>query len=213
MSGPLQGMMGSLEIAKREMQSDFGKRLIDLGLLSANQQSSLIDDLLDTFRTEMMSADAISVDPATAPDALACAATVLEMLEPALSVRDLKGEIRTPDGVKVIPVAAEKSRLIRVFYNLLQNAMRYSPRGGTIAITIRDADEFVRIAIEDEGPGVPPEVVPQLFQKFVRRGHSQGKAGLGLFFCRITVEGWGGSIGCEPRPGGGTSFWFRLQRI
>ena len=71
----------------------------------------------------------------------------------------------------------------------------------------------MRVSIQDEGPGVPPEVVPQLFQKFVRRGKSEGKAGLGLYFCRMTVEQWGGKIGCEPRDGGGTSFWFRLESL
>jgi signal transduction histidine kinase len=78
---------------------------------------------------------------------------------------------------------------------------------------MRLEEGFLRIAIEDEGPGVPPEVVPQLFQKFVRHGKSRGKAGLGLFFCRITIEQWGGTIGCEPRAGGGTTFWFRLKGI
>lgn len=89
----------------------------------------------------------------------------------------------------------------------------HSPRDGSVAISMRDEDGFVRTAIDDDGPGIPPEVVPQLFQKFVRDGNSSGKAGLGLFFCRITVEQWGGTIGCEPRPRGGTTFWFRLKKV
>jgi signal transduction histidine kinase len=138
----------------------------------------------------------------------------MEMLLPAYAQRRVAGEvIRSADGEPLL-VVAEKSRLVRVFYNLLQNAMRHSPKGGSVTVSAREeGDGFVRVAVEDRGAGIPPEVIPQLFQKFVRRGKSGGKAGLGLYFCRITVEQWGGTIGCEPRVGGGTTFWFRLKRI
>ncbi len=212
-SGPLQGMVGALEIAEKEMQTAQGKRLVKLGLLAGNQQSNMIHDLLDIFRFEVSTGDVIAPDPATAPDILSCAGEVLAMLQPALAVRGLKAKVVPPAGTAAVPVIAEKSRLERVFYNLLQNAMRHSPRGGNVTISLSDEDGFVRTAIDDDGPGIPPEVAPQLFQKFVRDGNSRGKAGLGLFFCRITVEQWGGTIGCEPRPRGGTRFWFRLKKV
>jgi len=213
MSGPLTSMMGSLQIAKHEVRSAEAKCMLDLGLIAAKRQGNLIDDLLDSFRAEIIAPEAIAADPATAPDVLACAGEVMAMLQPAFTVRGVKGEVVPTDGATALRVVAEKSRLERIFHNLLQNAMRHSPGGGKVAVTFRVEDEFVRVAIEDEGAGVPPDVVPQLFQKFVRRGTSGGKAGLGLFFCRITVEQWGGTIGCEPRPGGGTAFWFRLKRL
>ncbi len=213
MSGPLQSMMGALQIAEKDVPNNGTKRIVELGLRAARQQANLIDDLLDTFRSEVSTGAAISPDPAIAPDVIACAREVMATLQPAFDGRGVKGEVLPPAAVETLRVVAEKSRLERVFYNLLQNAMRHSPRGGRVRIAMREDDGFVRIAVEDQGPGVPPEVVPQLFQKFVRQGNSQGKAGLGLFFCRITVEQWGGTIGCEPRPGGGTMFWFRLKRI
>jgi signal transduction histidine kinase len=142
---------------------------------------------------------------------VACAKKVLTMLEPVFNLRGLKSELRAPEDATEVRVVAEASRLERVFYNLIQNAIRYSPRNGEISVSIaKEADGSVRLTVEDQGPGVPPEVAPQLFQKFVRHGNTQGKAGLGLFFCRITVEQWSGAIGCEPRAGGGTVFWFRL---
>jgi signal transduction histidine kinase len=213
MSGPLQGMMGSLQIAEQETQSEESRRFVHLGLLAAQQQANLIDDLLDTFRSEVSTKDAISADPATAPDVISCAGEVLSMLQPAFTVRGVSGELIPPMNAMALHVVAEKGRLERVFYNLLQNAMRHSPRGGRVTISLREEDDFIRVLVEDEGAGIPADLVPQLFQKFVRRGQSRGKAGLGLFFCRITVEHWGGTIGCEPRPGGGTIFWFRLKRI
>ena len=212
-SGPLQGMVGALEIAEKEMQTAQGKRLVKLGLLAGNQQSNMIHDLLDIFRFEVSTGDVIAPDPATTPEILRCAGEVLAVLQPALAVRGLIAKVIPPAGTAAVPVIAEKGRLERVFYNLLQNAMRHSPRGGNVTISMGDEDGFVRTAIDDDGPGIPPEVAPQLFQKFVRDGNSRGKAGLGLFFCRITVEQWGGTIGCEPRPRGGTRFWFRLKKV
>ncbi|HEY8091492.1 MAG TPA: ATP-binding protein, partial [Polyangiaceae bacterium] len=70
----------------------------------------------------------------------------------------------------------------------------------------------VRLLVEDEGPGVPPALLPHLFQKFARGRDPAAGTGLGLYFCRITVESWGGAIGYEARPGGGARFWVRLRR-
>jgi len=67
--------------------------------------------------------------------------------------------------------------------------------------------------VDDEGPGLPPDQRPdQLFALFSKGKTHAGKAGLGLYFCKITVERWGGAIGAETRAGGGSRFWFRLPR-
>ena len=211
MSAPLQGMTSSLEIVRGKVQDPAAKRMVELGLLSAKEQANLIHDLLDTFRSEISANDAVLTGPDSAPDALACVREAITLFQPTLSVRGLKGEIQAPEGAAALPVVAEKSRLDRIFYNLLQNAIRHSPPGGAITISVREEGRFVRIAVEDRGPGVPPEVIPQLFQKFVRHGRTRGRAGLGLFFCRIAVEQWGGSVGCQPREGGGSVFWLRLR--
>lgn len=211
MSGPLTGMIGALEIARKEQLSDRSRRLVELGLAAAQRQTNLISNLLDTFRAEVGPAENQKTpEPGVAADAIGCGRDILATLRPSFELQDLLGEIKAPPGIAELWVLAEKSRLERIFYNLLQNAMRFSPRLSRITIAYALEPGFVRIAVEDEGPGVSPDVAPQLFQKFVRGNRAAGKAGLGLFFCRITVEQWGGTIGCEPRPNGGTSFWFRL---
>ncbi len=213
MSGPLTGMMGALEIARKENLSERGRRLIELGLAAAERQANLIANLLDTFRAEVGPQNKTPFEPASGAEAIACGRDILATLRPSFELQDLLGRIQVPPGVSELWVRAEKSRLERIFYNLLQNAMRFSPRLSSITIQFTEEPEFVRISVEDEGPGVSPDVAPQLFQKFVRGNRKAGKAGLGLFFCRITVEQWGGEIGCEPRPNGGTAFWFRLPRV
>ena len=66
--------------------------------------------------------------------------------------------------------------------------------------------------MDDQGPGVSSEVESSLFDKFSRDHRSGGKIGLGLYFCRVTVERWGGRIGYMPRAPVGSRFWFHLPR-
>src|SRR5262249_6917580 len=119
----------------------------------------------------------------------------------------------TLDTTRNWQVGGEKSRLERVISNLAENALRHSPPDTTVTIGCHDDEpDQVLIAIDDEGPGVPPEAVPGLFQKFVQGKQGTGKIGLGLYFCRITVEHWGGLIGYSSRGEKGSRFWFRLPR-
>jgi signal transduction histidine kinase len=109
-------------------------------------------------------------------------------------------------------VVGEQSRLERVIFNLVENALRYSPAGAVVTVGVAQVESDVLVAVDDEGPGIPPDVLGTLFEKFAQGQGRQGKAGLGLYFCRMTVEHWGGSIGCTPRATGGTRFWFRLPK-
>jgi CheY-like chemotaxis protein len=111
------------------------------------------------------------------------------------------------------PVTAEDSRLQRIFSNLLENALRYTPAGGGVTVGVDDEGDFLKAYVDDEGPGLPEDLRPeQIFGLFMKGRQSGGKAGLGLYFCRITVERWGGSIGCVMLPEKGSRFWFRLPR-
>jgi signal transduction histidine kinase len=108
-------------------------------------------------------------------------------------------------------VIAEEMRLFRVLTNLVDNALRYSPPGGAVRIPTRREEGTVTVCVEDEGPGVAPDLLPRLFEKLARGRDRSAGTGLGLFFCRITVENWGGAIGYERREGGGSTFWIRLK--
>jgi len=68
------------------------------------------------------------------------------------------------------------------------------------------------IAVDDKGPGIPEEVAEFIFKKFPREKRS-GQAGLGLYFCRMVAEHWGGEIGYSLLSEGGTRFWIRLPRV
>ncbi len=90
-----------------------------------------------------------------------------------------------------------RARMVRVFVNLITNAVEAMPGGGAIRIDVREACNFLLVEVEDSGPGIPPEIRERLFEPFVTAGKEQG-LGLGLAFCRQTILDHGGEIWSEP---------------
>ncbi len=109
------------------------------------------------------------------------------------------------------PVLADPDRIRLVLTNLLTNALRYTPQGGSVEVRAAPETEAVRIEVSDTGPGIPREYIPRLFERFFRvPGTQEGGAGLGLFICKEIVEAHGGRMGVESDPGQGAIFWFTL---
>lgn len=215
LAGPLMGIRGGFELLATEKLSDEGRELLQLGQRQATRQEALIRDILQAFAAEVEQSQAFSSDLESAPDASSTARDAVRLLMPAFDLNHVSLELEPgPSTVKDWKVVGEASRLERVFSNLIENALRHSPAGSKVTVRLVDEGQNVLAAIDDQGPGVPPEVAGSLFQKFVQaKGKARaGKIGLGLYFCRITVERWGGTIGHEPGPKGGSMFWFRLPR-
>ena len=99
---------------------------------------------------------------------------------------------------------------VGVLMNLLENALRYGPRGTEVVVRVRGVESELEIAVEDAGPGVDASHRDTIFEKLQRDRRSGGMAGLGLYFCRYTVDQWGGTIGYSPRVPRGSRFWLRL---
>ena len=114
---------------------------------------------------------------------LLCAERVLETLASAAALRDIAvGLSGAPSISSSLRVGAEPDRLERVLYNLVQNALRHSPAGSRLRVTIGAENSGIRIAVQDEGPGVAPDLRSNLFQKLIRGEGKRGKAGLGSIF-------------------------------
>jgi len=111
-------------------------------------------------------------------------------------------------------VRADEDRLAQVLDNLLDNAIRYSAEGGMIIITITPDGSNWCCAVSDSGPGIPPEHLPFIFDRFYRvetsRRRQGGEAGLGLSIARSLIQAQGGLILAENTPGGGATFVIRL---
>jgi signal transduction histidine kinase len=211
LSAPLSSMLATLESVAQEDVGPGARRSIQQARLAARRQARLIHDLLDVFVAEVRSLDHFEVDPATAPDVATCVRQVVDTLAPALAAHGIAVQLQLPDFGQPCRVRGEASKLERILFNLLENARRHAPRGGTVTVEVRAEGAFYRVAVLDDGPGVPEAIRSRLFEKFIRAG-AGGQTGLGLYFCRRVIEQWGGAIGYEPRPAGGSCFWFRLPR-
>ena len=100
----------------------------------------------------------------------------------------------------------------QVLINLLENAIKYTPKGSAIELSARMRRRAVVVEVADRGPGIPAEHVDKIFEKFYRlpREREGGGAGLGLAICRGIVEAHGGRIWVENREGGGAVFRFTI---
>lgn len=107
---------------------------------------------------------------------------------------------------------ANASWVEQVMANLLTNAIRHSPPGASVEVTIALEGQEAVCTVADRGPGVPTADRERIFERFVQRGERRGTVGLGLYVCRRIVLLHGGRLGVEPNPGGGARFAFRLPR-
>lgn len=190
------------------------KQYLEIGMKQCTKQEMLIREILDAFSAEVESLTAFTLDPAQAPDVLICAREIVNALLPGFSLNQVKLQLAPDiDMSRDWKVVGEKSRLERVLSNLVENALRHSPPNSTVTINLQENGDFILLTVDDEGPGVPQDISKTLFEKFSQGKEKSGRAGLGLYFCRITVERWGGTIGYLPRSEGGSRFWFRLPKL
>lgn len=215
LAGPLTSIKAIFSMFEREELPESMKRMVEIGVRQTARQEELIRDMLAVFAAERRVFDPATFDRTTAPDVAACIRTVVDSLSPAARARGLELQLDADAGCGQEPVRVIGDRLMleRVISNLVENAVRHSPEGGQIRVRVISKPDEARIEVDDEGPGVAPEVGPTLFRRLAQ-GHGQrGKAGLGLYFVRITVERWGGTVGFDARPEGGTRFWFTLPAV
>ncbi|MDQ6835858.1 MAG: HAMP domain-containing histidine kinase [Actinomycetota bacterium] len=135
---------------------------------------------------------------------------VNDLINDALDVMDL---VAGQSGVELIAevspsvgfVRADADRLLRVLLNLIANAIRHSPRCGTVLVTATGRGQMLSLEVRDSGPGIPPEQQEEIFKPFVSgqaRGTRAGHAGLGLAICQTIIERHGGRIWIGPSPRG-----------
>jgi signal transduction histidine kinase/DNA-binding NarL/FixJ family response regulator len=215
LSQPLSAMRGCFSLLAAENLPAKLQELIDIGQRQSRNQEELIRGILQAFSAELTAQDATAHDPANAPDLVKCAQQIAADFSAAFAAKGARIEVDSKaDLAGSWRVVGDESRLRRIYTNLVENALRYSPAGSTVTLSAIDEGKFVCAFVDDEGAGLPTgDAAPRLFSLFAKGKEGGGKAGLGLYFCRITVERWGGTMGAENRPDRGTRFWFRLPRV
>jgi signal transduction histidine kinase len=208
LAGPLHSIMGVLSLLDEQELSPSAADWVRLATAAAARQREMITEILDVYAAE---GGALTRHIGEGVDLAEVLDLVLAERAPVARQRDVRLEM----GPRPSPcrIVGEEMRLFRVLTNLVDNALRHSPVEGAVQVSVRNQGEFVVVVIEDHGPGVPPSVLPRLFDKFSRGSDASAGTGFGLFFCRITVENWGGGIGYEPRVDGGARFWIRFKLL
>lgn len=211
LTGQITGINYCFELLAFQNLTPKGMEYLENGKKQAKKQRMLIQDILNAFSAEVESLEPFTPELDLAPDVLACARDTVDTLLLTFSLNNINLQLKhDPDMSGDWKVIGEKLRLERVLSNLIENAFRHSPPYSTVTVCLKEDGEFILLAVDDEGSGVPQDLSRTLFQKF---SQGSGRIGLGLYFCRITIETWGGTIGYSPRESGGSRFWFRLPKI
>jgi PAS domain S-box-containing protein len=185
------------------------RTMLEMAIHSADRVSKLVNNILDVSQLESgkmpLDRAALSLD---------------DLVEGTLRGQSLvaaqKGvtlESHVPAGLPLI--WGDEPLLERVLQNLVDNAIKFMPHGGRIEIAAQEGGEEsttgqVRVSISDNGPGIPFELQERLFEKFVTGDLQDRGSGLGLTFCKLTVEAHGGRIWVESAPGQGATFTLTL---
>jgi two-component system phosphate regulon sensor histidine kinase PhoR len=174
---------------------------------NAERLSRLVTELLDLSRIEEGS-QTLDLKGMTAEAAVGA---VIDLLETRAHDRGLSLDLAIEDDLTFV---GDARSFEQVLVNLVDNAIKYTPRGGTVGIEIRRDDDDALFEVWDTGPGVPEAHRARLFERFYRvdpgRSRDMGGTGLGLSIVKHLVESMEGTVGMRPRSPRGSIFWVRL---
>lgn len=204
---PLTSLRGFAELLlTREFSREKQRHFLEVILNEGTRLTNLINDFLDIQRIE----SGKQTYHFGAVDLAPLLQNALTVFNPEATHHHLHVEIT--DNLPQVYVDAD--RLHQVLANLLSNAMKFSPKGGRIAIRARQVEDSVVVEVADPGVGIPPDMIPRLFQKFYRvdnrETRSIGGTGLGLALVKDIITAHGGQVWVESQLNEGSSFFFSL---
>ena len=219
---PLVGIKKTLELLEHDEGSQLAthRQWWDDMRLTIDLLLGMINDMLDVYQESYsglpLLASTVSVN--------SLVADVVQLFRPEAAAKRIAFHLEMPE--EDVVMTADRRRLLRVLINLVHNALKFSPQGGQITVTVHakargctgsesrgTSSSQAAIQVADEGPGIAPEDLPHLFEMFGRRkdpGDIRMGRGLGLHFCRLVVEGHRGRILAENRSSGGAVFSVEL---
>jgi signal transduction histidine kinase/ActR/RegA family two-component response regulator len=207
---PLNAVLGWSRMLKAgSLDESAAKRAIDVIERNANAQLQLIEDLLDVSRiiTGKLRLDVKAVAPAAVIEA------AVDALRPAAEAKAIR--LQPIVDPRAGPVSGDPDRLQQIVWNLLSNAVKFTPRGGRVQIRVERVNSHVEIVVTDTGKGIPPDVLPHVFDRFRQADsssqRSHGGLGIGLALVKSLVELHGGSVeAASPGPDQGATFTVKL---
>jgi PAS domain S-box-containing protein len=205
---PLNAIVGWAQLLKLGQLDPTGSQnAIEAIDRNAKAQAQMIADLLDVARISSgkIRLEVKSVDPTAVIEA------ALEAVMPAIEAKDIR--LTKAFDSQATPVSGDPGRLQQVVWNLVSNAVKFTPRGGQIEIAVKRSESQIELSVTDDGQGIPDDLLPNIFDRF-RQGdasttRSEGGLGLGLSIAKQIVELHGGTIQAESA-GKGQGATFRV---
>ncbi len=209
---PVATLRNVLEMLSADMfgkLDERGKGMLRVADTSTAQMLSLINDLLDIekIKAGMLELNLTDVDLDAVLDATCNA------LKPAAMERQITLEVRHASAL----VIADEERVARIVTNLVANALKFSPPNTTITVFAETQDGFAKVSVQDEGRGIPEQLLPSIFDRFTQVKSSdarlKGGSGLGLSICKALVELHGGLISATSIENQGSTFSFTVPLV
>ncbi len=211
---PLGNLFSALNMLELVLPEDVlaeNRELLEIARLSHLRMQDLVDSLLDIAQIEA----GRPLGERVPTDLQSLMAEVMLLNAFALEKREMSLSQQFPPDLP--PVLAEPNQIRRVMTNLVDNAIKYSPKGGPLEITAVHQDNMMAVSVTDQGPGVAPEERERIFDRFaqVETGGIRPRGfGLGLSYCKLAIEAHNGRIWVEPGPDGvGSRFVFTLPIV
>ncbi len=207
---PLSIIINSLNVIHLAIVEDDNTlpvdEVLEIALRNSERLEHLIDSLLDLRQLETGQAELEKVKTSTQD-------FTHEAVEQIRPLAQRKNQQLTLQMAPDLPsLYIDRGMIMRVLTNLLDNAVKFTPMGGKITLSIKKQAQEILFAISDTGPGISPESSKRIFNRFVRFENKNDVKGfgLGLAFCKLAVEAHGGRIWLESKVGQGTTFYFTL---
>ena len=189
---------------KRDFRPEATQDFLQIMEGEVDRLSAMVDSLLELANLEQ-------VERSGRTSAEQLIQRAVEEIRPAAAARCVSVLV---DAASPCPLTGNERLLQRAVFNLLENAVKYSPIGSTVCVLARQVDDLCRIEVTDQGPGIPPEYRQRIFEPFFRvddaRSRQQGGTGLGLALVRAAAEAHGGAVCVEGSPAGGSRFLLEL---
>jgi signal transduction histidine kinase len=209
-SHDLRGPLNNIELAMGLLEEQVPAQQRALAVASIHRAIAradrLISDLLDVARLSGGVIELVRspVSPVSVVE------TAIADVQPAIEQHGLTLEVERHG--ELAPILADRHRVIQVLDNLLRNAIKYGPRGGTIRVEIRRRGAQIEFAVRDQGPGLDADAQAHVFDRFwrARERNSASGSGLGLAIAQGLVHSHDGTIGVESVPGRGARFYFTI---
>jgi len=195
LKNPLTSLASAVEMFSRAKDEESRAQLLGIVRGDIKRIDRLITDISDASRLDAELSREIK-EPVALPHLLS---TIIEIYRMTDSGVDFELHDQLPQGAIVL---GKDERLGQVFRNLIDNAASFSPPGGKVIVTAVRSDIVARITVEDQGPGIPPDNLESIFERFYteRPGENFGRnSGLGLSIARQIIDGAGGRIYAENR--------------